>query len=764
MSDPVPPQPPANLPAASRISDRAALEAALAGAAGLLLGRLLLGRGAGLLAGTAAIAARLLIDAAAKKPAEGNEAMEPAPPPSAGPDPLAPAVQEMATPLPAPLQEESNTALESANEGFPFASNFTNHPEDTSVPLDDSPGVPHVILPETFGNLFTEAFPTPAAPNAATAAVWPKAPGPAAEKISPADLSGFPDISADLPHPDEIWRMAAAESAPVPAPALVTTAVNITESAPAGNFPAPLASTPLWPAPPLFEADQENPFAAPLSAAAPTVSTGRNAVPAPAPSPEAEPPPGFPDVTPYDSTHAALFSPAEARPNPNPFPDQKNSAESFQTPPEVKVPSIEEISIPAAAPAPLPVISLKVKPAPVFSEPAVPPNSVPVAPRPEATGAVLAGPADPAIAPSSQPTHLDPEVSSKTQVPAPSHRSRRGWLVLLLLAAILAWIYRAELKKAVQPRAVQPFPNQSAAPTSPLHTQAAPSPVITPPSASVPAPASVPSPSANAVPKLPDAPVPDNQAAIARPASPPQAPSASAQAPNPAGPIILAEPLPGVPQDFLPDSLEGKARQTLEKLLTAGTLPEIAPLIHDSTAALKQAAQWFPDGNPKPVSWKRIIFDSSDWIPRSAFKASLFRVVTDQVPLGFPVAVEQTRNGPRIDFPAFVQCRDRLLDAFIAKAESPPQSFLVLLRRGHYFGNDLSSAELEQLICFEVAAPNPGSPKHRVFIQRGSDLGRLAVRRFVWDKSYTPVVELTRTGKHIEITALVRDTWRVPGP
>ena len=62
--DPVPSEAP---PAPSRISDRAALEAALAGAASLVLGRLLLGRGAGLLAGTAAIAARLLADAAKQR-------------------------------------------------------------------------------------------------------------------------------------------------------------------------------------------------------------------------------------------------------------------------------------------------------------------------------------------------------------------------------------------------------------------------------------------------------------------------------------------------------------------------------------------------------------------------------------------------------------------------------------------------------------------------------------------------------------------------
>lgn len=62
-----------SIPQKPVISDRAALEAAIAGAASLLLGRVLLGRGAGFAAGTAVIAGRLLADWKNARQAEPKE-------------------------------------------------------------------------------------------------------------------------------------------------------------------------------------------------------------------------------------------------------------------------------------------------------------------------------------------------------------------------------------------------------------------------------------------------------------------------------------------------------------------------------------------------------------------------------------------------------------------------------------------------------------------------------------------------------------------
>ena len=818
MSHPDPTLPPAEPPAASRISDRAALEAALAGAAGLLLGRLFLGRGAGFLAGTAAIAARLIADAAAKKLSEDpreTKVTPPVPPiaplsttpaptatsfanltPDTGPAP------SVAVPAAARIFSfdgqseavevvevgdvpESSTAKEAGPDTLPADAPLSETTETTPYMEEIFPDRVPLPVQEPFANLFREALPLPAvadpsakvsdaggservlpttppvAEHSAAAAepatldslpafpvIAEATPGQTegslpAPSVDPAlpDLPPFPEYATDPPHPDEIWKMAAEESAPIAPPTSPGTPFHIQATTPIPDYPS--IAAPAHPASPLplFEAGHENPFAV-LLRPAPPDPVAPETIDAPVPPREDETPLVFPDASPV-RTPAGIIPVFEPRafddPLPNPLVEPVPVASEMMTPGVAATPLPE--------PAPLPIISLKARPTPPTSKSEAPEVLPPLHIPAELGSRVITAP----------PEVLSPDPQVVPEPTAPRRASKAWVMLLLLVAALLTWIYRHELKKMAAdtfpPRDATQLPAPAQPPASPVITPSS-SPAFPAPRLVTPAPSSPP-------PKLPEATSSDQKAAMIRPLVP--APAPGALVPAITDPVVFAEPLPGVPQDFPPDSLEGQARQTLEKLLTASALPEIAPLVHDPAASLKQAAKWFPDGNPQPIPWKRIIFDSSDQMPRSTYKAILFRVVTDHTPLGFPVAVEETRHGPRIDFTAFVQCRDRLLDAFISKPDASPQSFLVLMRRGHYFGEELSAAELEPLICFEIAAPNPGSPKHRVFIQRGSDLGRRAVRQFVWDKSYTPVVELTRVGKHIEITAIVRDVWRVPG-
>ena len=222
--------------------------------------------------------------------------------------------------------------------------------------------------------------------------------------------------------------------------------------------------------------------------------------------------------------------------------------------------------------------------------------------------------------------------------------------------------------------------------------------------------------------------------------------------------MVYAEPRPGVSQDLPPESSEAKARQALEKLLDATSRDEIAKVVHDPADTFLRYANTPVTATPR----KRILFDASEKIPQSTQKYHLFRVVTDDVPLGFPVAIEDTDSGPRIDYSAFLQCRDQLLDKFMAEPSATPGQFLVTLRRGHYFGNEISQTGLDLLICFEIASPNPSSPRHIVFIPRSQELGKLALNKYSWDHLYTPVLELSHKGNLVHVTNILGDTWQKP--
>lgn len=664
MSDPVPPLPPGDPSAGSRISDRAALEAAIIGAAGLLLGRVLLGRRLGWLAGSAAIAARLLTDATAKKSPPDSDTVPPPPePPAPGDLTAAPAVvpETAAFAIAPALQPTDVWAREN-----PFANLFAESPPNVSEagPAVVSPAPAELStdrfsppVPEVADHLAEPDLPLPAFPalkevlTAEKEPVTKPDPEPSPASTPLPGLSDFPDLTAALPNPNGIWKMAAAESVPE-----LLENVEVAPS-PAENPLVPVAATGLVPEPsPAFPISLVFPIpsgTSPAMAPEPVIDVRDDALgPLPA----------------LIANHPALSLDVEPVPAP-----------------EADLPLDPALTLEVVSP---PVFSLKVG-------------------------------------------SPDPE-----EMPATPRRAAKAWIAITLLAMVLAWIFRHEITKAFQAPSGSPPP-----PASVLLPQP---PVVPPP----PAPTPLPPPITPPAPPIP---------------SPPEKETAVVSTPPPsslATPPQDAEPLPGVLQDFPPASLEARSRQVLEQLLEAASTKEARPLIYDADPALKQAALWYPDGKLNPSPWKRIIFDSCDPLPRSPYKASFFRVVTDAIPMGFPVAVEDTKEGPRIDLNAFLQCRDSLLDAFISSPRKPARPFFVILRRGHYFGDDLSPAELEKLICFEAASPNPGSAKHRVFIERGSDLGQLAVKKFVWEESYTPVVELTHAGKVVEITAILRDVWR----
>jgi hypothetical protein len=242
------------------------------------------------------------------------------------------------------------------------------------------------------------------------------------------------------------------------------------------------------------------------------------------------------------------------------------------------------------------------------------------------------------------------------------------------------------------------------------------------------------------------------------------APETVALAAAPADDANTLKPRPALDQNFPPGSPEEKARQALERLMMARSANELAGLVRLPVEAMRQAIEYFPDGNLHPVPILGITLEAIESMAKTSYKVRIFRVVTDRIPSGFPVAVEDTAEGPRIDFTAFVQCRDQLLDQFVKQPAAGAGRFLVVLRRGHYFGEDLTQTDLDRMICLEVTSPNPSSAKYPVFVPRDTELGRLALRNFDWDKTYTPVVELAHANRYMALNAIVEETWRRGAP
>ncbi len=441
-------------------------------------------------------------------------------------------------------------------------------------------------------------------------------------------------------------------------------------------------------------------------------------------------------VSPFASLHpsGATAAPAEA-------------TAVIRTPSEAFAAHSAPDTLPAAPPTPDSTGTPFPNPAPLPPAPAT--SSVPLTFG--KAGSVTA----PATAHSGQaPAYAIPPGASqpaRQKAPPSGKRTPFGLIIFLTLVLGLVLFYRHEQsKKAAAATAPASLPLPASSTTAPAASTPLPKPAAPTPSPTV-IPATPP-----AAPATPPTPNPAAPGSPKIAGAPPATPAAE--------PVIHGEAIPGVSQDFAPGSPEEQSYQTLEKLLTARKPDEIKAYVHQPAEALRKASSYFPGGDLNPAPWHRIFYDSSTQIPKSAYKARLFRVITDAVPLGFPVAVEETANAPRIDYDAFIQCRNRMLDTFLTTPSAPPDRFLAVMKRAHYFGDQLTDAELQELICLEVSCPNPGANKQPVFIPKNTEFGKMALRRFTWDKSFTPIIELAHTPRYIQLTAIVQDAWRPVTP
>jgi hypothetical protein len=138
---------------------------------------------------------------------------------------------------------------------------------------------------------------------------------------------------------------------------------------------------------------------------------------------------------------------------------------------------------------------------------------------------------------------------------------------------------------------------------------------------------------------------------------------------------------------------------------------------------------------------------------------------TDAQLEGFPVSVEETPSGPKVDWMAYVQFHDNRLGKFIKIPQLEADTFYAIVERRHYFRSDVP--DLGSKICLGIQPPIPGYEGY-AFIEKDSPLGAELIEKFQWEHMYFPVLKLrwkrTQDGaQYIEVKELVRESWRADG-
>jgi hypothetical protein len=227
-------------------------------------------------------------------------------------------------------------------------------------------------------------------------------------------------------------------------------------------------------------------------------------------------------------------------------------------------------------------------------------------------------------------------------------------------------------------------------------------------------------------------------------------------------PIDPSRPNAAAPENSH-DSLLSPPQEALKHFLAAPTWKqrlEFSQLPEKVSSDMQEYYLSYPDGPQSPTS---ITFMTSARTPDGKNSLYLFHVTFPDLPQGFPIAVEETSTGWRVDWRSFVEFRDSQLKKFLAQYQERPATFQVKLQRTHYFDQDVP--KLDDKYCFRISAPIYGHDGYAFVDKSDSIVGPKIVDKLNWDGSYHVIAKLkwvTSPSGHqyIELRDIVAESWR----
>jgi hypothetical protein len=225
------------------------------------------------------------------------------------------------------------------------------------------------------------------------------------------------------------------------------------------------------------------------------------------------------------------------------------------------------------------------------------------------------------------------------------------------------------------------------------------------------------------------------------------------------------------PEAVAPEAAVGDPQVTDEQravrgLISATTVEEVLPWIYDAES-METIIRDYHKAHPiEPLAEAVVELEYSGVMPATGDKAHIFTILHPRHPRGFPISAERTPQGFRIDWESYIQLRDGWLARFLEKKPTEPETLFVVLRRTHYFNDDVPA--LEEKLSFKITSAVPGDEGAVAFVDRHSAVGRSLAELYEWRTLYFPVVELQwvptqNGGQYLKINRVVRPTWRRVG-
>lgn len=234
-------------------------------------------------------------------------------------------------------------------------------------------------------------------------------------------------------------------------------------------------------------------------------------------------------------------------------------------------------------------------------------------------------------------------------------------------------------------------------------------------------------------------------------------------------PITVARALPLDPSrpaaepEADPDSLLRAPETALRKFLAAPNWKERlkhAQVPEKVRADMAEYYKTHPDGAHTPTS---VTYMTSSPAPGRKYMMYLFHVTFPDLPQGFPIAVEETASGWKVDWRSFVEFKDEHLKKFLSGYQPEPASFQIKLQRTHYFDKDVP--DLDQKYCFRISAPIYGHDGYAFVDRTDATVVPKLQDKLGWDAAHHVIATLqwVRTpGGHqfVALRDILSDSWR----
>ncbi len=251
-------------------------------------------------------------------------------------------------------------------------------------------------------------------------------------------------------------------------------------------------------------------------------------------------------------------------------------------------------------------------------------------------------------------------------------------------------------------------------------------------------------------------------AEVVRPASPPETAVGSivstSPQPSPASRPSAAEPSI---KEQAPEEAKD-AVQALKQFLQASTVSERLAYTLGADVMKPLMERYYSRTADGPVMVDRIEFVRMDPNPElGSGRHCIFSLENKTWEYPVPVMLEEQPDGFKVDWLAFVEFKDRLLEKFFQNYQEGAARFHVGIIRHHYFEDDVPN--LDRKYAFRVSPAPPNIFQASVFLDKESELAQQLRSRLPWENHVWAVVELEwkklGTQQWVELSAVPQMHW-----